>query len=276
MEATPDVFHYLDYRKFLSDYYTFCKARGLGFSYRSFARRAGVGAPNYLKLVIEGKRGLSSQMTSRFSKACRLEGESMLYFQDLVAFNQASTSRERQVCYQRLTSFRKYRQVQRLDIAHAAYHSKWYVPVVHELSLRKDFQSDPNWIAKKVRPRITVRQSKQALLTLLELGMLERTLDGSLKRAAHRLVSTGPETQGVHIANYHRMMLQRAEAAMDLFPAEERDISSLTMCLGPNGLAEVKRRVQEFRQELLDLSSHEDNPTQVLQLNLQLFPVSEL
>jgi uncharacterized protein (TIGR02147 family) len=70
------------------------------------------------------------------------------------------------------------------------------------------------------------------------------------------------------------MMMNRAAEAMDEIPASERDISSLTMCLGPDGLARLKERIQRFRRELLELSTLEDAPRQVVQVNFQLFPLT--
>jgi uncharacterized protein (TIGR02147 family) len=79
----------------------------------------------------------------------------------------------------------------------------------------------------------------------------------------------------VHIVAYHRAMVQRAMDAIDLVPADERDISSLTLCLGEAGLRAFKERVQRFRKELLELSELEPNPEQVVQINFQLFPLSQ-
>jgi len=45
-------------------------------------------------------------------------------------------------------------------------------------------------------------------------------------------------------------MLARAAEAIDEVPPAERDISSITMCLGPDGLALFKERIQRFRREL--------------------------
>src|ERR1700742_3239126 len=87
-----DVFRYLDYRSYLADLYAAKKKRG--FSYRAFSRAAGLGAPNYLKLVIEGKRNLTPPMAARFAAACGLAGDAADYFQQLVAFNQASSSEQ--------------------------------------------------------------------------------------------------------------------------------------------------------------------------------------
>jgi uncharacterized protein (TIGR02147 family) len=269
----PDVYEYLDYRVFLADYYRYKKVNGRGFSYRAFAKRAGVRAQNYLKLVVDGARNLSREMAGRFADACDLRGEEASYFQDLVAFNQAENPTERNRQYQRLSTFRRYRRAHQLELAQAAYHSTWYLPAIREMVLRPDFREDPAWIARTLRPRITRAEAARAIETLLSLQLLVRDEEGRL-RQADALVSTGAETAGLHIWSYHRMMMERAGAALELFAAAERDISALTLCLSKDGLAEVKERIRKFRRELLNYSVDQDDPEQVVQINFQLFPLT--
>ena len=268
-----DVFAYLDYRAFLRDYYNARKASARGFSYRSFSRRAGLTSPNYLKLVIDGKRNLSAAMAKRFGEACGLARDDQRYFVDLVAFGQATSLADRDQYYARLTGFQRYRQAHKLDLAHAAYYSAWYMPAIRELAARSDFNATPSWIARQLVPAITVSEAQRALDTLLELGLLVKDEDGSVKQQ-DVLLSTGPETRGLHIASYHRTMMQRAMESIDLVGPKDRDISSLTLCLGREGVRAFKDRVQRFRKELLELSALEDDPEQVVQLNFQLFPLS--
>jgi uncharacterized protein (TIGR02147 family) len=272
-ERAPEVFGYLDYRAYLRDYYAYRKAHGASFSFRAFSKRAKLRSPNYLKLVMDGARNLTREMAARFAEACGLRGEDSAYFVDLVMFNQASSANERNQAYQRLTGFRRYRSHHKLELQHAAYHSTWYLPAVRELAARRDFRDDPAWIASRMYPKITTAQAAEALSTLLALGLLVRDTAGHVEHG-EPLVSTGPETQGLHIHNYHRMMMQRAAESLDLVRAPERDISALTLCLGDGGLARLKQRLQRFRRELLELSALEEDPLQVVQLNFQLFPLS--
>lgn len=269
--APVDVFRYLDYRAFLAAYYRARKKRG--FSYRAFSRMAGLGAPNYLQLVINGQRNLSAEMAARFARTCGLTGDAAQYFEQLVDFNQAQGADARNRAYQKLLAFGRYRRGHRLEVAHAAYHSKWFLPAIRELAVSRHFVEDPAWIASVLRPRIKPSEAKHALDTLLELGLLERDPHGRL-RQGERVVSTGPQTQGLHITNYHAEMMGRATAAMELVPAAERDISALTFCVGPEGLARLKRRIQAFRRELIEMVEAEAERDQVVQLNLQLFPLS--
>lgn len=272
-ESTISVFAYLDYRAYLGDFYAAKKAASRAFSFRAFSKRAGVSSPNYLKLVIDGKRSLSGKMSERFATACGLDAEAARYFVHLVAFNQAKTSAERAQSYDKLTGFQRYRQAHKLEIAHAAYYSDWYMPAIRELAASSQFREDPEWIADQLIPKITPLQAQQALEILADLKLLVRDSEGKLVQA-DALVSTGPETRGLHIAAFHRAMTQRAIESIDLVPAAERDISSLTLCVGRGGLQLLKERLQRVRRELLELSALEAEPEQVVQVNFQLFPLS--
>lgn len=272
-ESLVDVYRYLDYRAFLRDFYEAKKEKSRAFSYRAFSKRAGLASPNYLKLVIEGQRSVSAKMAERFAQACGLDADASRYFSHLVAFNQAKTSSERTLHYGKLTSFQHYRQAHKLEIAHAAYYSDWYMPAIRELAAFRDFRDDPEWVADQLIPTITPLQAARAMETLLELGLLVRDPTGRLVQA-DALLSTGAETRGLHIAAFHRAMTQRAIESIDLVAAQDRDISSLTLCLSRGGLRAFKERIQRFRRELLELSALESEPEQVVQINFQLFPLS--
>jgi uncharacterized protein (TIGR02147 family) len=267
-----DVFRYLDYRVFLADFYKAKKRRG--FSYRAFSRTAGLGAPNYLKLVIGGQRNLTPPMAARFAAACGLSGDAAEYFCNLVEFNQARSVERRNAGYARIAAFDRYRRGHKLELAQAAYHATWYLPAIRELIASSAFDEDPERLAARLWPPIKPNEAKFAIETLLELKLIERDPHGRLRQAS-AVVSTGPETLGMHITNYHAEMMRRATAAMELVPAAQRDVSALTMCVGPASLARLKKRIQEFRRELIALVEAEPERTQVVQLNFQLFPLSK-
>jgi len=52
-----DLNTYKDYRLFLEDYYKARQSENNGkFSYRQFSKEAGFGSPNYLPMIISGKK----------------------------------------------------------------------------------------------------------------------------------------------------------------------------------------------------------------------------
>jgi uncharacterized protein (TIGR02147 family) len=269
----PDVFEYLEHRAFLRDYYAQQKQARRGFSHRAFSRRVGLGSPNHLKRVMDGERNLTLEMAARFAQALGLSGEGADYFVQLVRLGQSKNSVERSRAYEALSRCKAYRRTRRLDLAHAAYHSTWYIPAVRELAGRHDFRSDPKWIAARLVPPIKPAEARAALDTLLEIGLLERDAQGKIAQA-EPLITTGPEMHALHIANYHRIAMQKAAESIDLVASDRRDISAVVLLVGEDAMARIKQRVQRFRRELLELALAEQQPTQVIQMNFQLFPLS--
>lgn len=275
-----DVFRYRDYRHFLRDVYAERKKSEYGFSYRAFAKRAGLSAPNYLKLVAEGQRNLAPEMATRFAAALGLTGEPADYFCDLVGFNQASSAPERERCYQRLCRYKRYRDAFRLDAAHAAYHSDWYIPAVRELVSCAGFKEDPRWIARALRPNISQRQAAHALEILEQLGLVVRGQGGRLTQREPLLTTGDDQPLGHHIATFHRAMLERAAEALDHTPRDEREIASLTLSLDAKQFQAFKARLYEVRQELLQASLEPDDSAggadRVVQINFQMFPLARV
>jgi uncharacterized protein (TIGR02147 family) len=269
-----NVFEYLDYREYLRDFYQHRKATEYGFSHRSFSRSAGLRSSNYLMLIMAGERNLAPEMAHQFAHACGLTQTESDYFCELVAFNQARSSAERGRCQQRLARFKQYRKIHKLEAAQAAYHSTWYLPAIRELTARPDFRADPKWIARTLLPKITTDQAEKALSTLVELGLLEPDDERGL-RQRDALLSTGPGPLGHHIVDYHRAMLSLAADALDTIPREEREISSLTLCVSQETMLDIKERIRELRREILQLAELEGEPDRVVQVSFQLFPLSE-
>ena len=81
-KTEPDVLHYSNYRTFLQDYYEFKKAEQPVFSHRYFAQKAGITSPNYLKLVMDGKRNLTKKTLLKFAAALGLKGMRAEFFEN--------------------------------------------------------------------------------------------------------------------------------------------------------------------------------------------------
>lgn len=270
----PDVFTYLDYRLFLRDHYEFAKARR-SLSYRGLARRSGVRSPSFLKHVIDGHKNLAPETASRVAAACGLEGDAADYFQRLVKFNQARDTDSQRFAYEQLQGFARWRRIHALELARDAYFARWYIPAIRELAASDAFVDDPRWIAQQLKPRIKASEAALALRTLVRLGLLMRDREGRL-RQTEAIVSSGRETGSIMLAQFHRAMMERASAAIDAFAREERDLGALTLCVDEEGLAKLKARLQEIRRELLlEEPALAGKRTRVVQINFQMFPLTE-
>lgn len=271
----PDLYTYLDYRRYLRDWFDAKKAANPRYSHRAFARRAGVSSPSLLLAVIEGKRNLTPATIDGFVTAMGLSGEPAAFFAALVALDQAETLEDRNRAWERVRAVRRFREARHLAGEGVEYLSCWYYPAIRELAATDGFRSDPEWIAATLRPRVTVTQARKALDVLTALGLLRPDETGHLVPAEASVV-TPHEVAGMAAMNYHLGMVDRARAALAESHHTERHYLAVTVAIPQALLPRLKRELDAFQERLLDLCDGAEDPKErVVQLNLQLFPLSE-
>lgn len=269
------VFLYMDYREYLGNWYERTQKHHPRFSLRAFAKLVGFRSHNFLKMVMQGKRNLTGESIQKLVKGLKLGRREGSYFRTLVFYNQATDPEERQQFYEQLLQAQELSQVKTLLQDQYTYYSAWYHTVVRELISHSQFKEDPVWIASRLSPSITAEEAQESLELLQRLGLIERDSAGKFRPSA-KLVTTGPEVYAQSVVQYHRSILDLAKAAIDRFPRQKRDISSLTLGISQGMLPILKRRIQLFREEVMRLISTDQVTDTVIQLNFQLFPLTTL
>ncbi len=270
----PDLYSYLDYRRYLDDWFRARKAANPRYSHRLFARKAGHKNPSLLLLVVQRKRNLSPTNVEGFTRALGLTGDEARFFSRLVQLDQAATQAEQNEAWGYISASRRFREARQLEGAGFEIISRWYVSAIHELARRDDFEPDPAWIARSLRPKITVAQARRGLELLTDVGMLQEGPGGRVSPRDVSLV-TPHEVAGLAARNYHDGMLELARGSIAAFPREQRHLCAVTVCIPRSLVPKLKREFDAFQERLLDLcDGAEDAPEQVYQAQLALFPLS--
>jgi len=273
MESQPIIFDYLDYRAYLTDMFGFRKAQKRYFSYRFFARKSGFKSPNFLKLVQEGQRNLTPDSIAKIAKGFDLKKQEREYFEYLVFMNQAASHDEKNRYYQRMISVKGCGEIRRIEKASYEYFSKWYYPVVREILNFGPRALTAAQIAPLLKPPITAAEAEKALKFLVDQGLIQKDADGRWVQTDQNL-TTGPEVRSLVVANFHREMIRLAAESIERFPANQRDVTGLVLCVRQDQMAEIKERTARFRKELLRMATETAIPDQVVQVNIQVFPLT--
>jgi len=270
----PNIYEYMDYRAFLNDMFLFRKQKDSYFSYRYFSNKAGFSSPNFIKLVIDGKRNLTNASIAKVSKGFGFSKQERESLEAMVFMNQAKDHEEKNYYLKKVMSIKGYNNVRKLDKKSYEYFSKWYNLAIREIIMFGGRNFTAEQIAETLSPKITAREAEKALNLLLELGLIRKDKDGLWEQSDPAL-TTGPEVQSLAIANFHREMLRLATESIERYPADERDITALTLRVNGAGMEEVKKRIAEFRKELLESALVEEDTDQVIQVNIQAFPLTD-
>ncbi len=270
----PEIYSYLDYRKYLQDWFDTKKADNGRYSHRVFARHAGLSSPALLANVIAGRRNLTTSSQAAFVQALRLGPAQAKFFGYLVDLDQSKTTDKRNEAWSQISATRRFREARRLEGESVDYLSNWQYPAIRELAGCAGFQADPAWIAQTLRPSITEPQARRALAALVHMGMLQIDPDGTT-HLTDATVVTPMEVAGLAAHNYHHGMLERAQGAITGFVPAHRYLGGVTVAVPEALIDTLKDELKAVQARLLDMCDSAEAPSdRVMQINLQLFPLS--
>lgn len=266
------VFEYQNYRVYLADYYKDAKQSNPRFSYRAFARRAGLASPAHLRLVMSGQRNLTHKTIPLFLRGLGLRTREARYFETLVYFSQAQVSDEKIRHFHSLERIRQAKAAKPLSERqdHVLF-EEWYMPLIYELVRTKDFSEEPAWIAKKLGGQVPEGRIRRAIENLIESGLLVRSADhGGRLRPADPSVQGQDDVVNLLMRQFHGRMLREAGRHLD-DPLDKREFGFVTVASTRENFLKVKRLIKQFVREVNQLTSVSENAEEVYQLNIQLF-----
>ncbi|MEE3340834.1 MAG: TIGR02147 family protein [Hallerella sp.] len=270
--SMPDVLQYTNYRVFLHDYYAFKKSTSPAFSLRFFAAKAGLSSHAHLKLVMDGKRNITKNTVVKIIQGLNLVDERATYFENLVFFNQAKTDKEKAFYYGKLVKSTPGSRLHKMDKAQFRIFTEWYHSVIREMVELRGFNPAPEWISRRLGGTISPAQAAESLKLLTSLGLISKTANGY--RQSQSLITTDDEVNDLLVKQYHGQMLDLAKTSMENVSAEKRDISAVTFAIQRKDFPALKKHLQLMRKELLDFSSEAGSGEDVVQVNIQLFPLT--
>jgi uncharacterized protein (TIGR02147 family) len=268
----PSIFEYLDYRKFLRDFYNDKKRKNPHFSYQVWANNAGFRSKSYFPEIISGKKNVADDAVDTIAQSIGLEGKSFAYFETLIAFNQAKTHEQKTRSLARLTEFNRRSSARLLVRDQHDFYRQWYHHTVRELVVMHDIGSDWERLASLVVPVIKPSQAKASVKLLLRLGLIRKK--GKRFELVDSVVTSGDEVRSIAVTEFHLQNLDIAKKAVTGCPSEERDISCVAAALSPQGYMAIKEEVRRFREKLVAIVEKDIKQDRVYHVNIQLYPTS--
>jgi uncharacterized protein (TIGR02147 family) len=277
------VYTYTDYRKYLYDYYCEQKQRIKAFSYRYFARNAGINSVGLYRDVVEGRQKLGRALIIKFSTAIGHSKKEAEYFESMVFFNEAKTADERKLFFERMLEHQSAGTKSiTVDETKYEYYQKWYYSAVRSLvSIGKFKNDDKNYrkIGSTLNPRIRPESVKKALKILTRLKFITEDGDGFLV-LVDPVITTGilqPEKNVsiLNIVNFQKEVTALANESLDRFGTEDINLSTLTLGISDSSGTLIKNELTAFRQKIAALAEKDSDPNRVYQLNMQFFPLSD-
>jgi uncharacterized protein (TIGR02147 family) len=269
------VSKFLDYKNYLRSIFLHIKKSDPKYKLETFSKSLGFSSTNIASQYVNGTRKLSVKAAKTIATSLGLKGDHRKYFLTLVEYNNSTDVKESEKYFDSLYTL-KGKINNKGDVAdQMAYYSNWYIPIIGEMARLDGFSSTPEWISSKLGGVISISQIEESLMVLERLNILERTpVTGEFVRT-EKSFSTDQEVRGFVVKSFHKQMLDQSSSALLKVKAKSRNINSLTLCCSAKEYDEIIKKIQILMNESLKIEKSANDKTNIYQLNLQLFPLTD-
>lgn len=273
MNATPNIFEFMDFRKYLSVYQEMRVKTDRSFTKSGICKKLGL--PNtrsYFTDVLRD-RPVTPLMTERLIKAFDLNREEARYFRIMVKMGQATIESERSLYLEQLATLVPPPKAS-FDKKSMTYFSHWYHSSVFSLLDIIDFQGDFGALAKTIYPPITPKQAEESIAVLIDLKIISKDKRGIWK-PNRKSLSSGSYAREDLMREYHLQCLELSRQALIRPIKGHRNMSTLKFSASSQAYRQIEEALQKFKSELRLIVENDSGPSEtVYHLNLHLFPNS--
>lgn len=270
----PQIFGYIDFRKFLSDFQKWKQEEDKGFNKSNLSRQLGLPNTRSYFTDVLGGRIVTPSFIERFINVFGLDKDESRYFMALVKFNQADTVDERELYFDQIVSLNrtpKHVLSQTLFEYYRNPHNSTILAILDILDLKEDYHA----LAKKIFPPITPKQAKDSVKLLLRLGLVKRNSDGFLK-PTDKSISTPDYIKDEVVKQFQIHSVELARWCILKNQDVPQVIATNVISISDTGYKRLEKKIQKFRSEVRALVHKDVDPAEkVYHLDILLFPNSK-
>lgn len=244
------------------------------YSLRAFARDGGI-SNAYLSQVMSGKKTMSEALAFGFAKKLSLGPKLTQHLLQCARLDAAASKGHKALIEQEWRKTKKPLQFHVLKANQFNIISEWYSIAILALTQLESFRNDLGWISRKLK--ISRAQAQSMIDRLLKLDLLRHETEQEEGRLTCNPKNIKrPSTPDKAVREHHLAFLDLAKEALSSHEFNTRDISGSIMPISAAQYPEIKKRIQEFREEIIELTEKHPAPKDsVYRLSVQFFRLDQ-
>lgn len=268
-----EIARFNDYREYLRALFAAKQRVNPRFSFRKFSSVVGFKSPNYLQMIIDGRRNLTVATASLMAHRLKLTAGERDYFTALVQIAAAKNSAERAEAERARLIAVKRIVTKEIPAAQKEIFGKWFYLLVRELFLLREAKASPEWISRMLGGAVDQEEAATALAALIRCGFLRG--EGERLTPADPVLDTDDELMHAAMLRvFHADTLKAWSKNLDRLNPQEQELGVLNIPIDSAKLPELRERIRRFQDEIIGWVQDEKNPDRVVQLGTYLIPFS--
>lgn len=274
MDSGIAVNKFTDYRTFLIAHIQEMKKANPRWTYGMWARRLGLKTTSSITKIIKGEREPGEAVSQKLISYFKFRNKESQYFQDLVRLQKIKKDPRLSILLmEKMAKEHPNCAMRLLDDKTFSIISCWHYLAIREMTRMNHFQEDPDWIARQFQFKVIPREIKNAIQTLLKVGLLKRDKQGLLQIEEGR-IKTSDDIASEAIKRYHEQMLENAKISLRITDVDEREFTSAMLVVNRANLPKVKAFVRQFKNQF-SKTFEEEKGDGLYQIQIQFFPLTK-
>jgi uncharacterized protein (TIGR02147 family) len=268
----PNIYDYANPREFLQAAVRSQQSQEKA-TLRSLARAMELGSHSLLLMLLQGKRPLRLKHVRGLAQGLKLSSHERLYLQALIQFDQADSPEEKELCTLWLSDLHPGERFRSVEVDDFRIVSHWVHSAILALTHTQGFKLDSQWIASRLGHELTADEVQAAIERLQDRGLLLQDESGQWKASVSKL-SSPDDVLNRGVQEFHKKISMVASEAVQGQSVDQREFQSFSIPISETQIPLAKEMIRKFRAQLAQ-ALKTDQATQVYQVNLQLFRLTE-
>lgn len=267
-----EVANFVNYQDYLRALYNDMKENLDRYSFHQFSEDLGLGHSNVSWLIVSGRRRVTANTLKKILYALELSGPEAKYLSYLVQYNNARQADKKEKYFKLLMATKAKLLSKEQQKTQLEYLSKWYHPVIREMTRMKEFVSETRWILSKFYASLLPKDIKRSLSLLEDLKLIKYSHRKQRHIATDNNIGPDHKVRQIAMVGFHRKMLEIAAESLSSVPAKRRDFNAITVCIPEKNISQLKAIIHQSCQDIIALEKESQDGDQVYQVNIQMFP----
>ncbi len=197
------------------------------------------------------------------------------YFLDLIQLEKiGDNARIKVLVMEQLRKLSPGREFKLLDDKTFSAIAGWHFYAIRQICRTAAVVKNAEDISARLLFPVGVRKIREAVTTLLELGLLSRSSETGALSCTEKSVTSSDDLRSEALKQFHEGVLSISTQAVRKFDVSERELRAATFSVEAKDFSAMQKKIRVFMSELLDEYGREGGDS-VYQMAIQLFPLAK-
>jgi uncharacterized protein (TIGR02147 family) len=271
MNNQLNIFEFTNYKEYLTAWREAEKTRDPKLTHQKLCEKLGQTNRTYFNDIEKGRKNIGSQVLDDLIRLMKLEDDKAKYFRAIVGYGQPATSGEREYWFEQMIQL-NHTPKYLVDKNTYTYYKKWYYTSLRAYLETCDFKDQYAEASRKLFSRVSSKDVKRAIKSLLTLGLISPNKEGFLK-PTEKVLTSGNNVHDELMRQYHLANHDILRTILEKDEPGTHDSSQVTVSVSEFGMKRIIKRITQLRSEIMSIA-HKDEAkaTRVYKIAIHAYP----